>query len=105
MTNFFFSTISTLQAFEGFTGDKRELIGLLEKENVHKEHNEKSYLTSNNRDAVNLETAKGKETDNNESISKDGNMSLKMKDNSSIIKGPNSEYDVEGIKGKKQCKC
>ncbi len=88
----FYTTISTLTAFDDFNGDKENLLELLEIENKQ-ESNNYSY-SSNNRDIISLETGKNKEQTENEG-------KFKIKEGSNNI----ASHDNHTFPKKKSCNC
>lgn len=79
-------------------------MNILQRENAPRDEENNTYLSSNNKDAIKLETAKEKVTDNVSVTKEDGNMSLKMKD-ISIIDKNKIELNHEFPEAKKPCKC
>ena len=88
----FFTTISTLTAFDDYSGTKEKLIEILENENKQESHNY-SY-SSNNRDIISRETGKNKEQTENEG-------KLKIKEGSNHI----ASHDNHTFPKKKPCNC
>lgn len=97
INNLFFESVTTLSAFEGYSGDHLQLLKQLEEEN-NLTDKQSSYFSNTNKDAINLETGKAKITDSN-SFSKDAT-SINIK-----IKGSNKEQQDCHEFPKKECKC
>lgn len=98
--NFFYSAVATLPVFEDYSDKNTDLVSYLMKENPL-QNPENTYLNHSN--DVRLESAKDKVA-NSVSISKeDANLSLKVKENNSIIN--DNKNEVNASETKSSCKC